>query len=123
MGKSAVYVVLAILVLGLLAAVTMWLVAVVRHVTESRRNRWEARLRAETPWTAFQDVDSSGYTIGIHRRMPYGVTPTEEPITMCTLPLSHDALDVELKYSDAKDRAAAVNAAQGLGQNRKDNQR
>lgn len=114
MGKGAIYIVLAVILIAAITLLVMWLsdVAKKHAVKQKLQNLEHARLTE--PWSRYLTVNKTGaITIGVRRAATIDETLQvfEGPIVMYELAADHDPIDVQLKVQEARDRAALYNHA------------
>lgn len=107
MGKADVYVFILIVSIAAVLGAGWGISRLVRRQVAAAHERHLATLKATTPWTQFTEVaDDGACIIGVHRAAE---GHEWQRVLLARLPVETTALDIQLKVSEAKDRAAVLN--------------
>ena len=107
MGKADVYVLMLIVAIAAVLAAGWGGVRLSRRLVATAHARHIAKLETTTPWTEFTDVADDGTCIiGVHRAAE---NKEWRRVVLFQVPVAATALDIELKVSEARDRAAVLN--------------
>lgn len=112
MGKGAVYVVLFLLTVVVLAAAGRGVYLLARRWLRAHREHRVETLTATTPWSHYVRIGKDGeYKIGVHRATVYRgqLLMFEGPIQMFNLASDESSLNIEDKTNLARDKAAFNN--------------